>query len=184
MTKHGFFRSFVLIAVSGWIIAASFPAPGGKQEQGQEGRPKFYASRVVSEKDVKNPKEALAEPDGRYAEIAPGGQMVLLMEKLISPSATFDDGLVVCQAEASFGLEGWFLQAGTEAAPQYAWMPLFPGKSPGGFRLMSQDMIRGTLEGSPGVNIIRISNNDAKPMLLDAVVGFGRAERSREMEIR
>jgi hypothetical protein len=148
----------------------SSAAPGGGQEQ--EERPQFYARDIVIEQNVKNAREVLGEPDGRFAEIGVGGQLVVLMKKRIIPSAAFDDGQVICQGEASFGLEGWFLQAGTEEAPQYAWMVLFPGKSPGGFRLTSQDMIRGTPEGSPGVNMIRISNNDTKPILVDAVVGY------------
>jgi hypothetical protein len=164
----------MLLAGLGPAVRSSVSAPGAGQNQ--EERPRFYARDIVLEQNVKNARQALGDPDGRFAEIGVGGQIVVLMEKRIIPSAAFDDGLVVCQGEANFGLEGWFLQAGTKEAPQYAWMTLFPGKSPGGFRLTSQDMIGGTAEGSPGVNMIRISNNDTKPILVDAVIGYGMKE--------
>lgn|GEM_PF-557960 len=173
MKAREIFRVLTLLVLLAGLMPAvrSSAAPGAGQDQDK--RPEFYARDIVLEQNVKNAREALRGPDGRFAEIGIGGQIVVLMEKRIIPSAAFDDGQVVCQGEANFGLEGWFLQAGTEEAPQYAWMTLFPGKSPGGFRLMSQDMIRGTPEGSPGVNMIRISNNDTKPILVDAVVGYG-----------
>jgi hypothetical protein len=174
MEKRASLVLFVLAALTaGAVVSASSfrtePWPG----QGQKARPEFYVARVVSSQDVKNPNEVLGKPDGRCAEVAPGGQMVLLMEKPIIPSSGFDDGLVVCVGEADYGLEGLFLVGGTKDAPEYAWMVLSAGNSPGSFRLAYQDLTR-TPEGSPGVTRIRISNNGTKPLLIDAVVGYGR----------
>lgn len=175
MKRNHALMAAVLLVLSGVVSAAGGAGVSAKSpRRGQEERPKFYASRVISEENVKNAKEALGEPDGRYAEIAPGGRMVLLMENRIYPSMTSDDGLVVCKGEANFGMEGWFLLAGTKDAPQFAWMPLVRGMVPGGFRLTGQEAMGGTAEGSPGVNMIRIANDDMKPILVDALVGYGR----------
>jgi len=170
------FPAFVVLAAlaAGAAVLAGPLGPAPQPGQDKESRSEFYVSRVVSSEGVKDAKEVLGKPDGRYAEIAPGGRMTLLMERPMLPSAVFDDGTVVSTGETDFGLEGWFIAAEANQAAQYAWMPLFSGKSPGGFRVTSQDMIRGTPEGSPGVHLIRISNNGTKTLLLDAVVGYGR----------
>jgi hypothetical protein len=174
MDRRTIVRAVVCVGVSTGLFAAAFHFVSClRAGQGQEERPKFYVSRVISEQNVKNGLEVVGKPDGRYAEVAPSGQMVLWMESRIYPSTTLDDGTVVCKGDASFGLEGWFLVAGTKESPQFAWMPLAAGMSPGGFRLSSESLER-TPEGSPGVNMIRISNNGTAPMLLDAVVGYGR----------
>lgn len=159
-----------LILSTGIVAAGRAPVPGWRHAQGQEERPKFFATRVISEEKVKDAKEALGEPDGRYAEIARGGQLVLLMEKRIYPSTTFDDGLVFVKEESDYGLEGWFPVSGSQKDPGFAWMPLIRGQSSGGFRAALVD----ALAGNAGVNMIRISNNDTKPILLDAVAGYGR----------
>lgn len=164
----------LLLAFGAGIAALRSPAPVAARGQSDEERPKFYVDRVMSHKDVKDPQNILGEPDGRFAEIAVGGQMELLMERPIFPSGV-DDGTVVCEGEANFGLEGWILAGGTEGTAQYAWMPLVRGMSAGGFRLTSPAGMGGTPEGSPGVNRIRISNADSKPILVDAVIGYGRA---------
>jgi hypothetical protein len=177
MKPREYFPALVLLVfLIGLVPAVRSSVSAPRVGQNQEERSKFYAREVVFEQNVKNARDSLREPDGRFAEIGVGGQIVILMEKRIIPSGASDDGLVVCQGEASFGLEGWFLQAGTEEAPQYAWMLLVRGRSPGGFRLTAAEMAGGTLEGSSGVNMIRISNNDTKPILVDAVVGYGAKE--------
>jgi hypothetical protein len=163
----------LLLAFVAGIAVLRSPVPAAGRMQSDEERPKFYVDRVISEENVTNPMNILGAPDGRAAEIAVGGRMVLQMQKPIFPSAV-DDGTVVCEGEANFGLEGWILAGGTEGSPQYAWMPLVRGYSTGGFRLTSPAGIGGTAEGSPGVTRIRISNDDRKPILVDAVVGYGR----------
>jgi hypothetical protein len=171
MTKRNFFQVFVLAVLWGGIISVSgFPASGLKPAQDEGNRQKFYVTRVVSEENVTDANEILGEPDGRYAQIAPGGQMVLFMEKRIYPSTTFDDGLVVCKGDASYGLEGLFPVGNEQKKTDFAWMPLVRGQSPGGFRVAHVDAIG----GNAGVNMIRIANAGTKPLFVDAVVGYGR----------
>jgi hypothetical protein len=175
MKKRGIFPVIILLVLTVGALAAaragtSGPRPGRGQEQGE--RPKLYARSVVFEQNVKSSGNALGEPDGRFAEIAPGGQLVLLLEDRIYPSGSFDGGLVVVKEESHYGLEGWFLVGGTPQDPQFAWMPLVKGQSPGSFRVA----VREAIEGSAGLSMIRISNADTKPILLDALVGYGRIE--------
>jgi hypothetical protein len=86
--------------------------------QGQPERPKFYALRVVSDKQVLNAKDSLGAPDGRFAEILPSGQLVLLMEKNF-----VDIGLLVCKGEEDYGLEGRVHMQDTKVEQQdYAWV--------------------------------------------------------------
>jgi len=160
----------LLLALGVGITALRSPVPVAAWDQSGEERPKFYVDRIISDENVKDPMNILGAPDGRAAEIAVGGRMVLQMEKPIFPSSGFDDGTVVCEGEANFGLEGWFLVGGTKDSPQFAWMPLVRGNSAGGFRLTTME----AAEGSPGVTKIRISNDDSKRILVDAVVGYGR----------
>lgn len=178
MKKRAIFPAIILLVLTAGAVAAArsrapSPPPGRAQEQGE--RLKIYVRSIVSQENVKNPGNVLGEPDGHFAEIAPGGQMTLLMERPILPSLGFDDGFVVIKEESEYGLEGWFLVGGTLEDPQFAWMPLTPGESARGFRLTYQSMDR-TPAGSPGVKMIRIRNNGTKPLLLDAVVGYGRKE--------
>lgn len=170
MMKRTYFWTFILVVLSGGIVAARAPLSAMRPGPGQEDRPKFYATRVITEQGVVNARDALGKPDSRYAEIAPGGQMVVLMENRIYPSTTFDDGIVFVKQEADYGLEGWFPESGSKKDPGFAWMPLIRGQSSGGFRVAYVD----ALAGNAGVNMIRISNNDTKPILIDAVAGYGR----------
>jgi hypothetical protein len=98
MKIRGLFPAILLLVLAVGVAAAaradaSFPPPGRAQEQGE--RLKVYVRSVVFEENVKNSGNVLGEPDGRFAEIAPGGQMTLLMERPIVPSSGFDDGFVV-----------------------------------------------------------------------------------------
>ncbi len=171
MKKPAFPRLALVPFAAAVLVGALSPAPPPGRVQ--EVRPEIYVARVVSSQDAKDPDEVLGRPDGRFAVIAPGGRMTLLMERPILTSLGFDDGLVVTKGASDFGLEGWFLAGEAKDAPERAWMPLVAGMSPGGFRLSSESLDR-TPEGSPGVKLIRISNNGTKPLLLDAVVGYGR----------
>jgi hypothetical protein len=175
MKTRGIFPVITLLVLTAGGIAAAraaAPAPRPGWEQEQDERPKLYARGVVFEQNVKNSRDALGEPDGRFAEIAPGGQLILHLEDRIFPSATFDGGYVVIKEESQYGLEGWFIVSGTPQDPQFAWMPLVKGRSPASFRLAVMEPV----EGSAGLNMIRISNADTKPILLDALVGYGRIE--------
>jgi len=141
---------------------------------GQPERPKFYAICVVSEKDVLNAKNSLSAPDGRYAEILPGGQLVVIMEKNF-----IDSGTVVCKGEEDYGLEGWVQMQDTQDEQQnYAWM-IIQREPSNRFIFLGGDPNSG-MGGYWGmaVNTVRITNSGTKSLFVDAVIGYGmEAER-------
>jgi hypothetical protein len=126
---------------------------------------KFYAKQVVDQISVNAPENALGRPDGRYAEIKPGGDMTVLMDNVLYFLEGADDGYVVVKAEGAYGLAGLFRMS-EEGAP--AWLPLAPGSAPGRFKL-------GTMRFSPvqSTDSIRVVNDGDRPVYLDAVVGIG-----------
>ncbi len=147
-------------------------------------RPKFYALQVVFEKNVQDAKDSLGAPDGRYAEIQPGGQLVVLMEKKLYPfpilsgwleggGGLADSGSVAGKGETDFSLEGWFLKQTTQCKPHYVWRPLVLSSS--GFCVW--------LECKAGVDMIRIANSGTKSLFVDAVIGYGRRAERRQLEI-
>jgi hypothetical protein len=171
LRKRGLLPAGLLLFLSAGLLAS---APGGfsgkTQDQAQPERPKFYALRVVSEKNVLNAKDSLGAPDGRYAEIPPGGQLILLMEQefYAFPGNQPDSGIIVCKGEKDYALEGWFrIQDTKEERQNYAWM------------IISRNSNRFVfLLGSGGVNMIRITNTGTKSLFVDAVIGYGiEAER-------
>jgi len=149
------------------LIRAPRGFPGKVLEQDQPERPKFYALSVVCEKKVQHAKDSLGTPDGRYAEILPGGQLVVLMEKTF-----IDSGNVVCKGEVDYGLEGFFHIQDTEDERQnYAWIII--NRDP----LMTNRFLffPGTdiWFGGTGVDKIRISNAGRKFLFVDAIIGYG-----------
>jgi len=171
-----------LLLFLSYALLAHAPSgfPGKTPGQGQPERPKFYALRVIFEKNVKNAKDSLGTPDGRNAEILPAGQLVVLMENKLYPFPSIsgwseggvglaDSGSVVGKGEADFGLEGWLPMKNTQGKQHYVWIPL--GLSVTGFCVW--------LEGSAGVDMIRMINPGTKSLFVDAVIGYG-----REAEIR
>lgn len=175
MRKRGFLPTGLFLFLwAGLLVRAPLGFPGEEPGQGQPERPKFYAQRVVSEKKVQNANDSLAAPDGRYAEILPGGELVLSMEKKIYPFTTLDSGTVVGQGEADYGLEGWLPIQDALGKRGYGWIPLAVGESPGGFRFSPVE----PYAGSPGLDMIRIINGGTKSLFVDAVIGYAvRAER-------
>jgi len=131
-----------------------------------ERRPKFFALSVVSEHEVRNAESALGPPDGRFAELGPGAQIVLRMEKDF-----VDTGEIFGKGEINYGLEGLFHVGEASSQPEtYAWM------------IIGRDSLRplrflfspaSSLWGSTGVNTIRITNLGSESLLLDAVIGYG-----------
>jgi len=172
MRKRGLLPTGVLLFMSVSLLAhvpSSFSKNPSGQDQPQ--RPTFYALRVICERNVQNPTESLGSPDGRYAEIPPGGELVVLMEKTF-----IDSGKLVCKGEANYGLEGFFHIQDTEDERQnYAWIiinrdPLMPNRFlffPGSYIWFS-----GT-----GVDKIRISNAGNKSLFVDAIIGYGAVEK-------
>jgi len=180
MRKRGLLPAGLLLFLSAGLLAR-VPSgfPGKTPRQGQSERPKFYALQVVFEKKVQNAKDSLSAPDGRYAEILAGGQLVVLMGNKLYPFPIFggeplggygqpDSGSVVGKGEADFGLEGWLPMQDTQNKQHYAWIPL--GLSVSGFCLWPIYNM--------GVDMIRITNIGTKSLFVDAVIGYsGEAKR-------
>jgi hypothetical protein len=178
-----------LVFLSVGLLAS---APGGflgkTQDQGQPEWPKFYAIRVVSEKNVLNAKDSLGAPDGRYAEILPGGQLVLQMEKGFclfvfgwnQEGVEMISGSVVGKGGADIGLEVWSPWQETEGKYYYGWVPV--GLSAKGFSIpidifgLSFDPKGNSppFIGNTGVNTVRITNLGTKSLFVDAVIGLDR----------
>jgi hypothetical protein len=176
MRKKGLLlAAFFLFLSASLLIRAERGFPRKARGQDQPETPKFYAQRVGFEKKVQNAKDSLGSPDGLYAEILPGGELVVLMENKIFPLANFDSGSVVSKGEADFGLEGWFQMEDTQGKQQYYWMPLAMGQSPGGFRLSAFE----PYEGSAGIDMIRIANAGTQSLFVDAVIGYSRRVEER-----
>jgi hypothetical protein len=165
--------SLLFFLSAGLLARAPDGFPGKTERAGQPERPRFYAIRIVSEKDVLNAKDCLGAPDGRYAEILPGGQLVVLMEKTF-----IDIGTLVFKGETDYGLEGLFHVQNTQDERQdYAWIPFWsgrfipPGMWPGGFSF-GPGSPGLSLYGGLGVDRIRISNSGSRSLFVEAVIGY------------
>jgi hypothetical protein len=162
----------VFLGLSGGITVGARPFCYGHGQE-EEQRPKFYAIRVVSEKNVQNAKDSLSTPDGRYAEILPGGQLVLLMEQNF-----IDSGTVICKGEEDYALEGCFhIQDTQDERQNYLWM-IIQRESSNRFTFISGQGYFYEWWGNTGMNMVRITKFGAKSLFVDAVVGYGlEAER-------
>jgi hypothetical protein len=163
-----------LFLASGLLASApsGFPTNASRQDQPQ--RPKFYAMTVVSERDVLNAKDCVGAPDGRFAEILPGGQLVVRTEKTF-----IDIGTLVFKGEMDYGLEALYhVQDTGEERQDYAWIIFWngkyipPGMWPGGFSF-GVGPPGFSLYGGLGVEKIRITNAGTKSLFVDAVIGYG-----------
>jgi hypothetical protein len=175
LRKRGLLPATLLLFLSASLLPSTPDGfPGKTPWQGQPERPKFYALRVVSEQSVLNAKDSLGAPDGRYAEILPRGQLVVLMENNF-----IDIGTLVCKGEEDYGLEGRAHVQDTQVEQQdYAWMIINRGPSnPFDFITADPDSRMGGYWGMT-VNMIRITNSGTKSLFVDAVIGYGiEAER-------
>ncbi len=128
-------RKIIVLCGLGLILALVTPAAGPAatgEERPLGSVPEFYADKVVDQDLVVDGGNALGEPDGRYAEIMPGGELVVSMPEPIRYSDAADDGRVITKGGARYGLAGLFPM--TEEG-ELAWQPLIPGGTPGGFKL-------------------------------------------------
>jgi hypothetical protein len=182
MRKRGLpSASFLLFLSTGLLTPAPSGFAGKAPRHDQPQRPKFSALGVVCEKDVQNAKDSLGAPDGRYAEILPAGQLVVLMEnKLYSfpgpgwpgeGGAPADSGSMVGKGGADFSLEGWLPMRDTQGNQHYDWIAL--GLSVSGFCLPLIDSLL-PFDISAGTDMIRIVNLGTKSLFVDAVIGYGR----------
>ncbi len=150
--------------------------PGGffgkAQDQGQQEKPRFYALRVVSEKNVKNAKDSLGAPDGHYAEILPGGQLVLLMEKrlYVFPVGSQDyggglayNGVIVAKGETTSVFEGW-LPINEAQGGGHAWITI--GQALTIYYILPEPIMR--------ADLVRITNTGTESLFVDAIIGLDR----------
>jgi len=125
----------------------------------------FYAKRVIDKINVNNAEYVLGEPDGKFAEIKPGGELTVVMEEQIVFNTGADDGFVVVQGDTSYGLAGLF--SATDDG-KTAWQPLWPGSAKNGFKLGTDVFL-----SIQRTNIIKIANDDPnRPLLVDAIAGL------------
>jgi len=150
---------------------------GGPQDQEQ--RSEFYALQVIDAKFVQNAGDSLRSPDGRYAEILPGGQLVVLMENILLPSpmvgngedgGCLDSGSVVGRGGEDFGLEGRFTWQDAQGEERHEWISLVP--SPTGFCISPPALEEQPSEDVSGVDLVRITNLGEKSLFVDAVIGY------------
>lgn len=150
-------RIFGLVAVSLCLAGAV-----------QDDRPRFYAVKVSDDVGVVDPRNALGEPDGRWAEIRPGGELTVVMAERIYYSDASDDGAVVVKGDGRYGVAGLFRMT-EEGEP--AWQPLVQGRTPGGFKFGTSmfSVVQST-------ETIKIANDDTRSVFVDAVVGYGKKD--------
>jgi len=171
--------SFLLFLSAGLLTYTLSRFAGKAPRQDQPQRPKFYALQVVYEKQVQNAKDSLRSPDDQFAEILPGGQLVLLMENILFPSpitgngetaGCVDSGSVVGKEETDFGLEGRFMWQDTQGEQRHEWIPLGPTAT--GFCISPPPLAIYSFKDSAGVDMIRITNPGTKSLFVDAVIGY------------
>lgn len=158
--------SLAFVGMAG-LLALRAAYPGGRQEH----RPGFYAQKVLDHINVVAAGNALGAPDGRVAEIRPGGEMTVHMEQPIYYLEGQDDGAVVIKGDGQYGLAGLIKMSEEE---NFAWQPLVPGRSPGGFKLSTDPFV-----APQTTDTIRIVNDGTRPVFVDAVIGFKREQPER-----
>ena len=184
----------VFLGLSGGITLGARPSCY-RHDQERKERPEFYALRVVSDKDVQNARDSLGAPDGRFAEILPGGQLVLQMAKgfcLFVLGSSQEEGVemisgsVVGKGGADISLELWSPWQERQGKHYNGWVavavsgkgfsiPIDPGLS------YDSKGISPPFLGNTGVDTIRITNLGTKSLFVDAIIGLDReVERERE----
>jgi hypothetical protein len=161
MSKNAFIAGGLgLAAAAGLLMAAA----------SQDERPRFYARRVSDHVNVVDPQNALGEPDGRFAEVRPGGELTVVMSETIYYSDASDDGAVVVKGSGSYGIAGLFRM---NEEGQSAWQPLAPGRTPGGFKFGTSmfNVVQST-------DTIKIANDDSRSLFVDAFVGYRKDDKS------
>jgi len=170
---------FLLFVSASFLAHTSGNFPQKMTRQDRPDKSKFYAFQVVREERVQNAKDSLGAPDGRSAEILPGGQIVILMESMLPPSQVvgygetavcLDSGSVVGKGEADFGLEGRFSWQDTQGEQHHEWIPLVPSAT--GFCISPPPLAIYSPQDNAGVDMIKITNPGATSLFVDAVIGY------------
>jgi len=121
-------------------------------KSGQEAN-EFYVKEIISSNLVNNPHYALGKQDDKYAEIMPGGELVLKMEKPFLPQEQYNDGKIIAK-------DGEYSVA---ALVQDAWREIFPGVVPGGFKIPKSGQVQ--------VDTLKILNIGNERVYIDSIVG-------------
>jgi hypothetical protein len=167
-----FLLAVILIPISSGFFAKT----AGRDQQVSS---KFYALHVVYEKNVQRAEDSLGEPDGCSAEIQPGGQLEVLMEKTLTPSliagygenlVCLDSGSVVGRGETEFGLEGRFSWRDVQGNEHHDWILLSVTAT--GFCVPPPPLEAYPSESSTGVDIVKITNAGTKSLFVDTVIGY------------
>lgn len=152
------------------VLWASRTCPAAGQDA-QDERPQVCGAKVLDHINVVDPDNVLGEPDGRFAEIRPGGEITVLMAERIYYSDASDDGTVVTKGGGQYGVAGLFQM--TEEGPP-AWQALAPGRTPGGFKFGTSmfSVVQST-------DTLKIANDDTRSIFVDALIGYGKEKRAR-----
>jgi len=160
MNKQKHFLLLILLFTFCSLLASPFTIVS-RQNDGRV----FYAKRVIDKINVNTPENVLGKPDGKFAEVKPGGELTVVMEEQIVFNTAADDGFVVVQGETPYGLAGLF---SFSDEGKTAWQPLWPGSMKNGFKLGTDIFL-----SIQRTNIIKIANDDPEQALLvDAIAGL------------
>jgi hypothetical protein len=149
------------------LLAAALCLAGSVQDD----RPRLFAIKISDHISVVDPQNALGEPDGRWAEIRPGGELTVVLAERIYSSDASDDGAIVLKGEGRYGVAGLFRM---NEEGESAWQPLMPGGTAGGFKFGPSQFIV-----TPSTDTIKVANDDTRSIFVDAVVGYGKRDRGR-----
>ncbi len=172
----------ILVFLSVGLAAQVQSSSSGKMESpGQKERPRFYAIRVVSEKNVINARDSLGAPDGRETEILPGGKLVIILEKKIYPfplttgslesAGLPDSGSIIGKGGEDIRLEGCLEKEDAQIKSDCEWILL--GISTTGFYYFPPPLPPDIPVASTYIDMIRISNPGTESLFVDAVIGYG-----------
>jgi len=172
---------FLLFLLAGLPVRAPGCLSGKMERPGQPKRPKFYAIRVVSEKDVIHARNSLGAPDGRDTEILPGGKLVVILEKKLFPFLITgslesgpglpDSGSIVGKGGEYIRLEGCLEREDAHIKSGCKWIVL--GISTTGFYYFPPPLPDDVPIASTYIDMIRISNPGTESLFVDAVIGYG-----------
>jgi hypothetical protein len=179
MSKTVISTGILLFLLAPILTYASNGFSGEAPGQDRQESSRFYALKVIYEKKVQNAQDSLGAPDGRSAEILPGAQLVLLMEKILSPSritgygenqGCTDSGSVVGKGEGDYSLEGRFTWQDAQGEQQHEWVR--PGPTATGFCIAPPLQAICPFKDTFGVDMIRITNLGTNSLFVDAVIGY------------